>query len=225
MTNNAPIVPCPRCEQPMRLNLHPRHLPVCVGTSPTLADLHRIGKVDDSGDCHVWQNKRQEHGYGLVSPAAAKQIGEWRAHRAAWKLVNGLIPDGMNVLHTCDNPPCIKIEHLYIGTQKDNARDMTERDRHRGRFQPAPLEDRTCPVCGTTFQRKPWQKTRTCSLSCAGTLAWTTTPRPDRNMKKTAVERTCPHCGRTFTLQKPSSRKKTCGDSVCRGKQIWSARR
>ena len=51
------------------------------------------------------------------------------AHRAAWELANGPVPNGMSVLHRCDNPPCVRPEHLFVGTQKDNVRDMIEKGR------------------------------------------------------------------------------------------------
>ena len=52
-----------------------------------------------------------------------------RAHRFVWMLCNGEIPDGMLVLHSCDNPPCINPAHLRLGTNIENVRDRTERGR------------------------------------------------------------------------------------------------
>lgn len=49
------------------------------------------------------------------------------AHRVAWQLENGLIPQGLKIRHRCDNPP----SHLEIGTQADNVRDMHDRGRAR----------------------------------------------------------------------------------------------
>jgi hypothetical protein len=57
-------------------------------------------------------------------------MGKWMgAHRRQWIIENGEIPRGMHVLHTCDNAKCIQIKHLYLGTHKDNMKDMVERDR------------------------------------------------------------------------------------------------
>lgn len=53
------------------------------------------------------------------------------AHRAAWRLFVGPIPDGMQVLHKCDNPVCLNPKHLFLGTQSDNAKDMWEKGRAR----------------------------------------------------------------------------------------------
>jgi hypothetical protein len=52
-----------------------------------------------------------------------------KAHRVAWELLNGPIPNGLNVLHHCDNPVCVNAEsHLYLGTQKENINDWKERN-------------------------------------------------------------------------------------------------
>ena len=58
-----------------------------------------------------------------------------RAHRYAWEMVKGLIPTGKAVLHHCDNPPCVRPNHLFLGTDLDNVRDMVikGRARHDGR--------------------------------------------------------------------------------------------
>ena len=51
------------------------------------------------------------------------------AHRFAWLLMNGEIPDGMVVLHSCDNPSCCNLKHLSLGTQKENVADCIEKGR------------------------------------------------------------------------------------------------
>ena len=76
------------------------------------------------GEC-IEYTKTQRNGYGIVQ-VNGRRTG---AHRVAYELHNGPIPDGMVVRHRCDNPPCIRIEHLTVGSQVENIADMVNRDR------------------------------------------------------------------------------------------------
>jgi hypothetical protein len=81
-------------------------------------------REDESG-CHLWMGARNIWGYGRH-----KVDGKTcAAHRTAWGLANGSIPEGLLVLHHCDNPCCVNPDHLYVGTQADNMRDMFARGR------------------------------------------------------------------------------------------------
>lgn len=71
--------------------------------------------------CKEWEGPFWHNGYG--------REGQERKHRKEWIKYNGPIPDGKMVLHTCDNPPCYEITHLYLGTHADNMRDRTVRER------------------------------------------------------------------------------------------------
>lgn len=64
-------------------------------------------------------------GYGQSSYQGRRQP----AHRIVWQHLNGPIPDGMLVCHTCDNPPCCNIDHLWLGTHADNMRDCIQKGR------------------------------------------------------------------------------------------------
>lgn len=89
--------------------------------------------------CKEWTGARSSKGYG-----AKRYKGKtWRVHRAAWDEQVGPIPDGMHVLHHCDNPPCYEITHLYLGTEAVNSRDRVSRNRQarRGRLPQAKLNE------------------------------------------------------------------------------------
>lgn len=78
------------------------------------------------GDCLVWMGARRTAGYGVITIAKGRVNG---THRVAWEHFHGSIPKGLCVLHSCDNPPCFKIEHLRLGTHADNAADKVARNR------------------------------------------------------------------------------------------------
>lgn len=77
--------------------------------------------------CWEWQASRVAEGYGQTRVGHGNQR---RAHRVAYELTYGPIPEGMCVLHRCDNPPCCNPEHLFLGTIADNNADMHRKGRH-----------------------------------------------------------------------------------------------
>lgn len=85
-------------------------------------------RVDKSGECWVWIGSRLPRGYGRFYPKW--KVGLY-AHRVSWEMANGRdIPVGFDVCHTCDNPPCVRPDHLFIGTKSDNAQDSVLKGRH-----------------------------------------------------------------------------------------------
>jgi len=87
-------------------------------------------KVDkDSADCWIWTGSKRNKGYGAFVWYDGGDVVQGRAHRFSYELHYGKIPDGLCVLHKCDNPSCVNPEHLFIGTKADNNRDMHNKGR------------------------------------------------------------------------------------------------
>jgi hypothetical protein len=86
-------------------------------------------KVDKSGDCWIWTGHRNRKGYGYVHMSHTRNKSRL-AHRVSWELIHGPITPDQFVLHSCDNPPCIRPEHLRIGTAADNSAEMVSKRRH-----------------------------------------------------------------------------------------------
>lgn len=81
-----------------------------------------VSKIDDG--CWTWTRYCNPAGYGIFS---------WDdgtiASRFSWSITNGPIPDGLDVLHKCDNPPCVRPDHLFLGTDADNMADKISKGR------------------------------------------------------------------------------------------------
>lgn len=76
--------------------------------------------------CWLWTGARKPGGYGNFQ-MRPRQFES--AHRASWLLHRGEIPDGLWVLHRCDDPRCVNPDHLFLGTPLDNTRDMEAKGR------------------------------------------------------------------------------------------------
>jgi hypothetical protein len=82
---------------------------------------------EDKSNCWLWAKCKNQAGYGRVSVGNSTMK---LAHRVAWEIINcRKIPDGIHVLHRCDNPPCVNPNHLFLGTQYDNMIDMRRKGR------------------------------------------------------------------------------------------------
>ncbi len=103
---------CCHCEQQRRLR--------------PLTDVfwNQVEKGNHNG-CWVWIGALDTLGYGHLTIKRKLRL----AHRVSWELANGSIPDGLHVLHHCDNPPCVNPSHLFLGTHLDNMRDMIAKGR------------------------------------------------------------------------------------------------
>ena len=111
-------------------------LPYCM---PDVLVARFWSRVRRSDGCWEWIGVRTVKRYGRhTEPLTGRKL---RAHRLSWEIHFGPIPDGLCVLHHCDNPPCVRPDHLFLGTDKDNSVDRVR----KGRNVPA----RTCgfPDC------------------------------------------------------------------------------
>jgi ferredoxin-like protein FixX len=96
-------------------------------------------QVQITDGCWLYEGNRNEQGYGILTPIQRKRTGERRAHRHAYVLFHGPIPDGLQINHHCDIPNCVRPDHIYAGTAQDN---MDDRSR-RGRANPRKVD--VCP--------------------------------------------------------------------------------
>lgn len=83
-------------------------------------------KVDTAGDCWEWRAHRKIAGYGQFTVRKGYFVS---AHTVSYALANGPIPAGMVICHRCDNPPCVRPTHLFVGSAADNANDMVAKGR------------------------------------------------------------------------------------------------
>lgn len=88
-----------------------------------------LSRIAAKGGCWVWLGYCNRDGYG--------RHGAGLAHRYSYAAVHGGIPPKMLVLHRCDNPPCVRPSHLFLGTAADNSKDMMVKGRSKkGRPNP-----------------------------------------------------------------------------------------
>ena len=86
-------------------------------------------KTRKAGDCLVYTGAMYTRGYGAFSLGGHETGNNVRAHRYAYALSKGPIPNGMIVMHKCDNPACVNPEHLSLGTLSQNSMDRDSKHR------------------------------------------------------------------------------------------------
>ncbi len=97
-----------------------------ASTFETIEDRFFSKVVAGPNNCWVWAARRNEDGYGQFWFDGS--MG--RAHRFSWSLHNGMeIPEGLQVMHSCDNPPCVNPDHLSLGTNVENQADSYRKGR------------------------------------------------------------------------------------------------
>lgn len=101
-----------------------------VNRALALLDAHTtVGTEVPAGltsPCWTWTDQSSAAGYGRVYLDGVRLY----MHRTSYEVHNGRIPEGLQIRHACDNPPCVNPDHLLTGTAADNARDRDERGRN-----------------------------------------------------------------------------------------------
>ena len=96
-------------------------------------------EITSADSCWVWKRKTGKRGYGQTSVYQNRKSRTALAHRVAWQLTYGEIPEGMHVCHRCDNPSCVNPSHLFLGSPFVNVHDMITKGRRvlvRGESSP-----------------------------------------------------------------------------------------
>lgn len=89
-------------------------------------------KVQKTPTCWLWTGATKDgYRYGIIGPPGGHG-SPIRAHRLSWELANGPIPSGMVICHSCDEPRCVRPEHLFLGTQRDNLFDARSKGKVMG---------------------------------------------------------------------------------------------
>lgn len=114
--------------------------------------------IDPAAGCWLWQGRLAKGGYGIFY-TGEKKDGDHRrsvnvfAHRWSFQHFVGVIPMDLFVCHSCDNPPCVNPDHLWLGTAADNMADMVA----KGRSAKAPLSPEHRAAIGRG-SREMWRK-------------------------------------------------------------------
>lgn len=100
---------------------HVRYHPECTFEARFWPNIDKRGP----DECWPWIGRRDARGYGRIAENGPRTY----AHRVAWTLTNGPIPEGMHILHKCDFPACCNTAHMVLGTQTDNNHDRHAKGR------------------------------------------------------------------------------------------------
>lgn len=166
--------------------------------------------VNKSDGC--WEWKLASHKYGYLNSGGKS----WRAHRFSYMLTSGKqIPDGMFICHKCDNPRCVRPDHLFLGTRTDNMRDMSAKRRglqqrvrslycRAGHLQTPQNVDgkaRRCCECIKIYRARA--KARALGISMEEALK--PVPGNPNRKKYSKHPRVCPQCNMTYCVDGPKT--------------------
>ena len=104
-------------------------MPLTLSEMPILSEKQLnnfLGKIEKTDNCWLFKGKISKRGYGYSSFNGRS----YSAHRLAYHILIGNIPDKMLILHKCDVRNCVNPEHLFIGNQSDNMYDMYQKGRY-----------------------------------------------------------------------------------------------
>jgi len=140
-----------RCGNP--LCVRPEHLRIArlrdrpnYNSEPVPIRFWRNVKNVGGEGCWEWTGTKTTGGYGVLSVDRRPE----KAHRIAWRLTHGEPAPHFFVCHRCDNPPCVRPDHLFLGTHQDNMGDMVRKGRH---YRRGPVPDPTRP--GSRYRDEP----------------------------------------------------------------------
>src|SRR4030095_15726266 len=148
--------------------------------------------VQKTETCWTWIGSLHSAGYGIINRRRDTAI---RAHRVSYEMAFGPIPEGLHVLHHCDNPPCVRPDHLFLGTAVDNVNDMMAKGRNHIQI-PATVTFQ-CLQCGRqqTKLRREAGTARYCDTKCAALYR-------GPHLKRPPIIFTCRNCGQTVARSK-----------------------
>jgi hypothetical protein len=114
--------------------------------------------------CWEWRGLKDKDGYAIIY--SRETDNHVRVARLVWTMANGPIRNGLFILHHCDNPACVRIDHLFQGTHTDNMRDKSQKGRWRG--NPIKRVQLVCQRCNKVYEVHFYRKdtSRFCSKKC-----------------------------------------------------------
>lgn len=135
--NNHNPMRCSACGVTFRnmatMGNHVRYSKVCT---PEARFWGLVDKNAPNG-CWNWTASRRQKGYGQFWMGTTMK----RTHRLSWELLRGEIPEGLHVLHNCDNRLCVNPDHLRLGTHQENIAEMIAKGRNKTKLTPAKVRE------------------------------------------------------------------------------------